>query len=142
MFRQREHVRIGTPDQVGRFRELWMERGKVAMQQLCLPHELDVANDPFFGRSGRVLAVSQRQQALKFEMLIPVNSKESPTACISFNYHLDHFGQTWGLRLPDGTCAHSACVGFGLERLTLALFRHHGFHPVDWPRQVRDALWP
>ena len=141
MFRQREHVRIGTPEEVGRFRELWMERGKAAMRALHLPHVVEVANDPFFGRSGRVLAESQRQQALKFEMLIPVNSKEQPTACISFNYHLDHFGTTWDLRLLDGSAAHSACVGFGLERLTLALFRHHGFHLADWPKEARDTLW-
>ena len=96
---------------------------------------------PSSGRAGRVLAESQRQQALKFEMLIPVNSRENPTACISFNYHLDHFGQTWDLRLPDGAAAHSACVGFGLERLTLALFRHHGFDLSAWPQTARDTLW-
>jgi hypothetical protein len=30
-------------------------------------------------------------------MLVPVRSAESPTACMNFNYHRDHFGATWGL---------------------------------------------
>jgi hypothetical protein len=35
------------------------------------PGGVDVAHDPFFGRVGQVMAVSQLQQALKFELLIP-----------------------------------------------------------------------
>jgi hypothetical protein len=36
--------------------------------------------------------------------------------------------------------AHSACVGFGLERVALALFKRHGLDVGDWPREVRDVL--
>ena len=32
------------------------------------------------------------------------------------------------------------CVGFGLERITLALLRAHGTAPERWPRAVRSAL--
>ncbi len=142
MFRMREYVRIGTPEQVEAFREDWLRRGDAAMQALALPHEIDVANDPFFGRGGKVLAGSQREQRLKFEMLVPVNEGAAATACLSFNYHMDHFGQLWDLRLADGTVAHTACVGFGLERLTLALFRHHGLDLAGWPSGVAAALWP
>ena len=42
-----------------------------------------------------MLANNQRDQGLKFELLVPVNSAEKPTACLSFNYHQDHFGSTW-----------------------------------------------
>ena len=142
MFRMREYVRIGSPEQVMAFRTDWLERGKTMMRALELPHEIDLANDPFFGRAGKVLANSQRDQALKFEMLIPVNSVESPTACMSFNYHLDHFGRVWDIQLADGGVAHTACVGFGLERLTIALFRHHGLEIAAWPAAVRQELWP
>ena len=34
--------------------------------------------------------------------------------------------------------AHTACVGFGLERITLALLRHHGLDLAAWPEAVRD----
>ncbi|MBV9784218.1 MAG: amino acid--[acyl-carrier-protein] ligase [Acidisphaera sp.] len=142
MFRMREYVRIGTPEQVTGFRALWLERGEALVRTLALPHIVDVANDPFFGRAGRVLADSQRVQKLKFELLIPVNSTAQPTACLSFNYHMDHFGQIWKLAGRDGATAHTACVGFGLERTALALFRHHGFEPAHWPSPVQSVLWP
>lgn len=141
LFRQREYIRIGTAEQVRAFQKTWMERGKALMESLELPCEVEVANDPFFGRGGKIMANSQRDQALKFELLIPVTSIEKPTACLSFNYHQDHFGHGWGIKFADGNVAHSACVGFGLERVALALFRHHGPDTAAWPKAVRDFLW-
>ncbi|MBD8892431.1 amino acid--[acyl-carrier-protein] ligase [Labrenzia suaedae] len=141
MFRQREYVRVGTQEQTIAFRETWKRRGGEIMDLLQLPHEVDVANDPFFGRAGRMMGASQREQELKFEMLVPVNDGAGPTACMSFNYHMDNFGKAWGITLSDGSPAHTACVGFGLERLALALFRHHGLDTAQWPEGVRKALW-
>lgn len=141
LFRMREYVRIGTPQQVMAFRELWLERGKKLMASLQVPLNIDVANDPFFGRAGKMLAVNQRDQNLKFELLIPITSTEKPTACLSFNYHQEHFGHLWHIQTPDGGVAHTACVGFGMERVTLALFKHHGFDVQKWPKAVRDVLW-
>jgi len=141
LFRMREYVLVGTPDQVMQFREAWIERGKALMGSLGVPLALDVANDPFFGRQGKLLASSQREQSLKFEMLIPITSTEKPTACLSFNYAQDYFGTLWGIRTTDGDPAHSACVAFGMERIALALFRHHGFDPARWPDAVRKVLW-
>ena len=60
---------------------------------------------------------------------------------MSFNYHQDHFGLTWDLRDRAGAVAHTACVAFGLERLALALFRHHGVSPASWPEALRALLW-
>src|SRR6202012_4004468 len=70
-FRMREFVRIGSPQEIVEFRESWMARAPKIAGDLGLPFKLYVANDPFFGRVGQVMAVSQRQQALKFELLIP-----------------------------------------------------------------------
>lgn len=141
LFRMREYVRVGTPDQVMAFRQSWLERGRALMDSLGVPLDVDVANDPFFGRAGRMLAANQRDQGLKFELLIPITSEEKPTACLSFNYHQDHFGLLWDIRTADGAVAHTACVGFGMERVALALFRHHGFDVRAWPGSVREALW-
>lgn len=140
LFRMREYVRIGTPEQVLAFRAHWLEAGEKLMRSLALPLTIDVANDPFFGRAGRVLAASQRQQKLKFELLVPVNDQQGPTACLSFNYHMDHFGLIWALRTPGDEVAHTACVGFGMERITLALMRHHGLDPKAWPAEVQAVL--
>lgn len=140
-FRQREYVRIGTPTEIGDFRDVWMARSVEIAKALKLPAELDVANDPFFGRGGKMSASSQREQALKFEVLIPVSSDEKPTACMSINYHQDHFGTINALRNADGSTAHTSCIGFGLERIALALFRHHGLDVKAWPADVRAVLW-
>jgi len=141
LFRMREFVRMGTPDQVTEFRAAWLERGQKLIGELCMPFKLDVANDPFFGRTGKMLAVNQRDQRLKFELLIPIESEENPTACLSFNYHQDHFGKTFGLTTDTGAVAHTACVGFGHERVILALLKHHGTDVKRWPASVRKALW-
>ncbi|WP_321872856.1 amino acid--[acyl-carrier-protein] ligase [Burkholderia ubonensis] len=141
LFRMREYVRIGTPEQIVAFRRTWMERGTRMIDALRLPNAIDLANDPFFGRGGRIVADSQREQNLKFELLVPIEHDGRQTACLSFNYHMDHFGLLWGIRTATGDVAHTGCVGFGLERLTLALFRHHGFDLDAWPRDVRDVLW-
>lgn len=141
MFRMREFVRMGTPDQVTAFRADWLDRGQKLIAELGLPFAIDVANDPFFGRTGKMLAVNQRDQRLKFELLIPIESEEKPTACLSFNYHQDHFGKTFELSAEGGETAHTACVGFGHERVILALLKHHGTDVEAWPASVRKALW-
>jgi len=84
--------------------------------------------------------MSQVEQALKFELLIPMHSAEAPTACMSFNYHRDHFGATWNIRTANGEVAHTGCVAFGVDRLALALFATHGVELPQWPARVRQAL--
>src|SRR5271155_5505863 len=103
-----------------------MKRAETFAGQLGLAYCIDQASDPFFGRGGKLMAMSQVEQALKFELLIPVRSAEEPTACMSFNYHRDHFGTTWNPRTESGDVAHTGCVAFGIDRLTLALFATHG----------------
>ena len=140
-FRMREFVRAGTPETVIDWRNSWLERGLKLLNELGLPAKADVAHDPFFGRGGRMLAANQREQRLKFEVLIPVISLEKPTAVCSFNYHQDHFGKTFAIKTPDGAVGQTACLGFGLERCVMALFRHHGYDPGKWPKAVVDLLW-
>ncbi|HEY6516047.1 MAG TPA: amino acid--[acyl-carrier-protein] ligase [Steroidobacteraceae bacterium] len=139
-FRMREFVRIGSPQAIQAFREQWMARAQELAGELALPCKLDIANDPFFGRVGQVMAVSQRQQSLKFELLIPYFDGVAPTACMSFNYHRDHFGLTWDLLCADGEPVHTCCVAFGMDRLVVALFCVHGTDPARWPAQTRRAL--
>jgi seryl-tRNA synthetase len=139
-FRMREYVRIGTPGQIASFREQWIERAKGMATALGLPFCVDVASDPFFGRGGQIMAVSQIEQSLKFELLIPVISEEKPTACMSFNYHQDHFGEVWGLHTENGERAHTGCVAFGMDRLAVAMFATHGTEIGRWPAAVREVL--
>lgn len=141
LFRMREYVCMGSEKHVTDFRQSWMDRGVEMMKAVGLDVTIDVANDPFFGRAGKMLANNQRDQNLKFELLIPITSVAKPTACMSFNYHQDAFGTKWGLNFADGSVVHTACVGFGLERIALALFHTHGLDTKEWPESVRKALW-
>lgn len=141
-FRMREYIRVGRPQVVQQWRDEWLERGLALLRRLRLPVQSDVASDPFFGRAGRMMAASQVDQRLKFEILCPVISREKPTAICSFNWHQEHFSSTFGIRQRDGSLAHTACLGFGLERVTLALLKAHGCDPADWPADVRKLLWP
>jgi len=86
------------------------------------------------------MAVSQLQQSLKFELLIPYFAGARPTACMSFNYHREHFGQAWGIKASAGAPVHTGCVAFGLDRLAVALFARHGLDTGQWPRSTRRAL--
>jgi seryl-tRNA synthetase len=141
MFHQRELVRIGEPDTVREWRDTWRDRALELLGGLGLDVASDIASDPFFGRTGRFLAKSQKEQALKFELCAPIAGDE-PTALASFNYHEEHFTSTYGIEMADGGVAHTACLGFGEERVTLALLKRHGFELGEWPDEVRERLWP
>jgi seryl-tRNA synthetase len=140
MFHMRELVRIAEPEVVQTWRDGWRDRALALLVGLGLDARFDVANDPFFGRSGRMMAASQREQALKFEILVQIAGDE-PTAIASFNYHQDHFTGIYGIETADGGVAHTACLGFGHERIVLALMKTHGLDVAAWPDEVRRELW-
>jgi seryl-tRNA synthetase len=140
IFHQHELVRIGEPEVVLAWRDEWAQRGLELLHSLGLAAKLDTATDPFFGRRGRMLASNQRDERLKLELLVQITAPE-PTALVSFNHHRDHFGATYGLELSGGGTAHTACLGFGHERIVLALLRTHGLDSGAWPSHVRAELW-
>ena len=140
IFRQREYVRLGTPQQALDHRNYWLKRGEEMLRAVGLDVKPELANDPFFGRGGRLMSATQKEQDLKYELMVPVASKDKLTAVTSCNYHLDHFGHAFDIKTPDGETAHSACIGFGLERIALALFRVHGFDLAHWPADVKQVL--
>ncbi|MGU3432706.1 amino acid--[acyl-carrier-protein] ligase [Actinomycetes bacterium M1A6_2h] len=140
-FRMHEYVQIGTPDQAVEHREAWIERGLSVLGALGLDAQPVVANDPFFGRAGRMLAANQRNENLKTELVVRLyGDLDEGTAVVSCNCHRDHFGHTFGISTADGELAHSACVGFGMERIALSLLRTHGLDVDHWPPGVRKAM--
>ncbi len=140
-FHMREFVRIGDPEGIAEFRNLWLDRTVGLFGRLGLQAESEIAADPFFGRVGRMLAANQRDQELKFELVAMIGGPE-PTAIASFNYHQDHFTLIYDLALADGGVAHTGCVAFGIERITLALFRANGLDVGAWRSEVAKELWP
>lgn len=140
-FRMHEYVYVGTPDGAREHRNAWVQRGLAVLADLGLDASAVAANDPFFGRAGRMLAANQREENLKTELVIDLyGGLCEPTAVVSANCHQEHFGENFAITTSDGAVAHSACVGFGMERIALALLRTHGLEIDDWPVAVRTAL--
>ncbi len=139
IFHMREIVRVADRDTVVQWRLGWRARAEDLLRSLGLELSLDVASDPFFGRTGRLLAAQQRDQELKWELLAPV-AGGTPTAIASSNYHQDHFGHTYELQTADGEPAHTGCMAFGEERVTLALFAAHGLRLDEWPSEALATL--
>jgi seryl-tRNA synthetase len=141
-FRQHDYVFLGSPEGARAHRDRWIERGLDVLSGLGLTVESVIANDPFFGRPGRMLAANQRSEELKYEIVAPVFAEGRQTAISSSNCHLDHFSRPFDIATADGQTAHTSCFGFGVDRITLALLEHHGTDPAGWPADVRAALWP
>ena len=55
-------------------------RAEAFTAALGLDGRVELATDPFFGRGGTLLAVNQRDQRLKLEIVVPIASDERPTA--------------------------------------------------------------
>lgn len=138
-FRMHEIVYFGTPAGAVSHRQSWIDRGSLLLSNLGLNLGLVVANDPFFGRVGRVLANGQLEKELKFEVTAPITS-ETPGAIASGNYHEDYLALNFDISLESGESMHSACFGFGLDRIALALIYAHGTELLNWPLAVRESL--
>ena len=103
-FRQHEFVYLGTEAEGARaHRDAWMLRAAALTLHRSLGLDgarRSTANDPFFGRTGKLLAANQRSSSqLKIETrLAPVSStRVEHTAITSANLHLEHFGHEFGI---------------------------------------------
>ncbi len=89
-----------------------------------------------------MLAADQRERTLKYEVLATIANNDTPTAILSCNCHRDHLTAPFDIQAADGSIAHPAWVGFGMERIALALFSAHGTDTGSWPAAVRHRFWP
>lgn len=140
-FRMHELVYVGDPQVAQSYRDTMLANGVGLLRDLGLPIDTVPANDPFFGRVGNILASTQLEDNQKIEGVTPICSEERPTAIISGNCARDHFGGPFAIDTHDGQVAHSSCVAFGIDRITLALLHRHGLDPTEWPAEVRKRLW-
>jgi hypothetical protein len=135
-----EYVCVGDPEAVGRHRSLWLGLVEDMLRELHLDVTRAIANDPFFGRPGKLLASSQRESERKIELVVQLYDGREPTAVASGNLHADHFGSAFAIQTVDGQVAHSSCVGLGVDRVALALFKTHGLDVGAWPAALRQIL--
>lgn len=140
-FRQQEFVHVGLETDAKEFRDAQNERQLAGLIDLGLDARVVAANDPFFGRTGRMLARNQLADEAKLEVVVPIyGDLDEGTAIASANNHGDHFGATFGIQTIDGSPAASSCLGWGLERIALALVRTHGTDVASWSPAVRSSL--
>ncbi|WP_369174957.1 hypothetical protein AB5J49_46850 [Streptomyces sp. R28] len=138
-FHMYEIVRYGSATATDHWRDQALATAETTLRSLGLEVERYPANDPFFGRTGKYLASAQRSEHLKWELIAEVGDS-TRQAIASVNYHKDHFGEAFGLRLTDGAGGHSACVAYGLDRILLALRHRHGPRSDSWPASPRALL--
>jgi seryl-tRNA synthetase len=139
--RMHEFVYVGDADGAQEYRDAWLDRAVETLTALGLPVDAVAANDPFFGRAGKMLVSAQLRENLKIELTVPMyGDLHEGTAIASANCQRDHLTAAFGIRTADGETAHGACLAFGMERTTLALLRTHGLDVASWPLDVRARL--
>ena len=140
-FRMREFVLVGTADAAQLYRDTWLDTSVALLASLGLAVDAVPANDPFFGRAGKMLVSAQLRENLKVEITVPLYADlHEGTAIASANCQRDHLTAAFGIQTADGETAHGACVAFGMERTALALLRTHGMDTESWPVAVRALL--
>ncbi|MGH3368458.1 MAG: hypothetical protein ACRDPR_00490, partial [Nocardioidaceae bacterium] len=152
-FTIREIVFLGRLDFVLRSRSRLMERTFDLVEELGLGGHCEVAGDPFFVNADTAARVwSQQLLELKYELRLPLDADRDVAVC-SFNRHDRFFAESFGIGPAAGeagegsadteeaeAAVHTACAGFGLERLAYAFLCRHGPDPARWPAGVRGAV--
>ena len=136
-FSMRELVFAGDAEQVLNWRTAILETARLLLEELDLDFEIATATDPFFVDSFAGQAAFQRGFELKYELLCTLPYRGNQLAVGSINYHQDFFGRSFAIDV-DGSPSHTACIGFGLERLALAVLAQHGTDSGSWPHTLRS----
>lgn len=125
-YRTREYVAVGTEEYVAEYVSRWAEQLPSIFAEIGVDVRAEAANDPFFGRAGKLLASQQRKLDQKTEYLAQVYADSEATAISSLNRPGTHFGEHFTITV-NGQTAHTACVGFGLERTAIAWLAQHRY---------------
>ena len=137
-FSMREIVFVGGGAAIEDRRAALIETMRSLLEAWDLEARVVAASDPFFATVRGTKALWQRARALKYEVLVDVGAESGPLAVASINFAGTRFGDAFGIRTAAGESATTACVGFGLERMVLALFAQHGFERARWPGALRS----
>src|SRR5690606_10466374 len=142
-FTLREIIFIGSADYVRETRETCMKMIEDWATAWSLYGELLPANDPFFTEDYEAKAVHQHRLAMKYEYRAVLPGTGRTLAVLSSNLHAATFGKAFDIRV-GGMRANTGCLGFGLERLAIAVVMQHGRDPARWPERLRrdSALRP
>lgn len=136
-FQMFECVQVGSAAVV----EDFIANGRAVVSEffsaLGIDDEWEAAVDPFF--LGEGVASVKKSDAPKHELATALMPGLPRVAISSVNYHEEHFASAFDLSSEIGPTV-SACLGVGIERLTLALFGRYGLDVAGWPPAVRTAI--
>lgn len=138
-FSMREIVFVGSAAFVEAQRARAVDAVKALMHAWDLAFRLVSASDPFFATVRGTKALWQRSRGLKHEVVVDAGA--GPIAAGSINVAGTLFGEAFRISTHDGGAATTACVGFGLERLVLAMFGQHGFERARWPSRLGEIVF-
>lgn len=142
-FSMRELIFVGPKEFVLEQRQKVIDASARLLDRWNLSYEIKTATDPFFIDDFSQQSAFQRAFDLKFEVRAALPYKPGGSVAIgSFNIHQDFFGRSFSIETVDGQPLHTGCVGFGLERIALALIAQHGLDPAGWPPGVREDIAP
>ncbi|MDJ0948110.1 MAG: hypothetical protein QNJ94_04240 [Alphaproteobacteria bacterium] len=134
-FSLREVIFLGDPDFVRETRARTLSLVEALAQDWQLYGELIPSNDPFFTSDFEAKAAHQRRLALKFEYRMAVPGQDRKLAVMSSNLHGPTFSKAFDIK-RNGRVINTGCLGFGLERLALAIVAQHGADPAGWPDRL------
>lgn len=132
-FSLREVIFLGHPEWVRDGREKTLALVRALAEDWQLAGELVPSNDPFFTADFAAKATQQQRMAMKFEYRCVVPGEARKLAVMSSNLHGPTFAKAFEISRAGGPLA-TGCLGFGLERLALALVAQHGADPAGWPK--------
>jgi seryl-tRNA synthetase len=139
-FTLREVVFVGAADWVEERRQAWVRETGRFVEALGIDAWIETANDPFFATNFVAQRYFQRVSHTKYELRLALPYAPGRSlAAASFNAHREFFGRSFAIA-HEGGWAHTACVGFGLERFVWALFAQLGPDIDAWPSRTRIAL--
>lgn len=127
-FEMREVVCIGDARAIAEFTSTWQREVETLRRRLGISARWQTATDPFFDPTGDPKALAQLIAPSKEELCTPRG-----LALASVNKHRGFFGESYDIRVANGSHAQSACVAFGIERWLAAMIDTHGRTISDWP---------
>ncbi len=136
-FSLREVIFIGSPDYVRKTRAKTLELMEDFAKDWKLGGSLQSENDPFFTSDFKVKAQHQRKMKMKYEYRAKIPGAATDLAIMSSNLHGLVFTKAFNLKSTSGPL-HTGCLGFGVERLAIALIAQHGSQPENWPENLKN----
>jgi len=134
-FSLREVIFLGKPDYVRSTREQCLNMVETLAEEWALYGELVQANDPFFTNDFSAKAGHQQRMAMKYEYRMNIPGQDKKLSILSSNVHGVSFSKTFNIKHTRSPL-HTGCLGFGIERMALAIVAQHGLEAKDWPNSL------